>query len=74
VIRQGDGLGRGVHASTGLAALVGACDGELAVGQIVGAIAAIFDVSVDELASELMPAVRGLVRDGFLRPAGSPTS
>ncbi len=69
VLRQGDGLGRGVHASTGLAALVGACDGELAVGQIVGAIAALFGVGADELAAELLPAVRGLVRDGFLRPA-----
>ncbi len=69
VVRQGDGLGRGVHASTGLAALVGACDGELAVGQIVGAIAALFGVGADELAAELLPAVRGLVRDGFLRPA-----
>jgi SAM-dependent methyltransferase len=69
IVRQGDGLGRGVHASTGLAALVGACDGELAVGQIVGAIAALFGVAADDLAAELLPAVRGLVRDGFLRPA-----
>jgi SAM-dependent methyltransferase len=68
VIRQGDGFGRGVHASTGLAALVGACDAELAVGQVVGAIAALFGVGADELAAELLPAVRGLVRDGFLRP------
>ncbi|AEG43205.1 methyltransferase [Isoptericola variabilis] len=69
IVRQGDGLGRGVQASTGLAALVGACDGELAVGQIVGAIAALFGVAADDLAVELLPAVRGLVRDGFLRPA-----
>ncbi|ACZ29381.1 methyltransferase small [Xylanimonas cellulosilytica DSM 15894] len=69
VIRQGDGLGRGVHASTALAALVGACDGELAVGQIAGAIAALFDVDAGALRAELLPAVRGLVRDGFLRPA-----
>ncbi|MFE5293191.1 methyltransferase [Isoptericola sp. NPDC056618] len=69
VIRQGDGLGRGVHASTGLAAFVGVCDGELAVGQIVGALGALLDVPVDDLRSELLPAVRGLVRDGFLRPA-----
>jgi SAM-dependent methyltransferase len=69
VVRQGDGLGRGVHASTALAALVGACDGELAVGQISGAIAALFDVDAAALRAELLPAVRGLVRDGFLRPA-----
>ncbi|MBI9116007.1 DUF7059 domain-containing protein [Sanguibacter suaedae] len=69
VVRQGDGLGRGVQASTGLAALVGACDGELAVGRIVGALASLLDVGSADLAAELLPAVRGLVRDGFLVPA-----
>lgn len=66
ILRQGDGLGRGVHASSPLAALVGACDGELTVGQIVGALAALFEVPADALAAELLPAVRNLVRDGFL--------
>jgi len=71
IVRQGDGLGRGVHASTSLSALVGACDGELSVGQIVAAIASIFEVSGAELSAELLPAVRNLVRDGFLvRDAG----
>ncbi len=70
VIRQGDGLGRGVHASTALAALVGACDGELSVGQIAGAIATLFDVDAAALLAELAPAVRRLVRDCFVRPAG----
>ena len=69
VLRQGDGLGRGVHASSPLAALVGACDGELAVGRLVAAVAAYFEVDAAALAAELLPAVRGLVRDGFLRPA-----
>ena len=66
ILRQGDGLGRGVQASSPLAALVGACDGELTVGQIVGALASLFDVPADALAAELLPAVRGLIRDGFL--------
>ncbi|MBN0039449.1 methyltransferase [Cellulosimicrobium cellulans] len=70
LLRQGDGFGRAVQASTGLAALVGASDGELTVGQLVGAIAALFEVSADDLAGELLPTVRGLVRDGFLVPAG----
>ena len=69
VVRQGDGLGRGVQASTGLAAFVGVCDGELAVGQIVGALAALLEVPVDDLRAELLPTVRNLVRDRFLRPA-----
>jgi hypothetical protein len=62
-----------VHASTALAALTGACDGELTVGQLTSAIAALFEVSADELAAELLPAVRGLVEDGFLTPAPAPT-
>jgi predicted RNA methylase len=76
IVRQGDGLGRGLQASTGLAAFVGVCDGELAVGQIVGALGALLDVPADDLAADLLPAVRGLVRDGFLSPAegtGRPT-
>ncbi|WP_029252014.1 DUF7059 domain-containing protein [Paraoerskovia marina] len=68
IVRQGDGLGRGIQASSPLAALVGVCDGELGVGQIVAALAALFEVRADELAAELLPAVRNLVRDGFLAP------
>lgn len=70
LLRQGDGLGRAVRATTGLAALVGASDGELTVGQLVGAIAALFEVAAEDLAGELLPDVRGLVRDGFLAPVG----
>ena len=70
VVRQGDGLGRGVQASTALAAFVGVCDGELAVGQIVGALGGLLDVAAEDLRAELLPAVRDLVRDGFLHPAG----
>src|SRR5699024_5872126 len=75
IVRQGGGFGRAVHASTALAALVGACDGELTVGQIVDAIATIVDVPVTDLAAELLPAVRGLTRDLFLTPApGGPAA
>ncbi|GGC04428.1 DUF7059 domain-containing protein [Cellulomonas carbonis] len=69
LLRQGDGFGRAVQAGTALAGLVGACDGELAVGQIVGGVAVLFDVPVAELRAELLPQVRDLVRDGFLLPA-----
>lgn len=66
LLRQGEGLGRTVRAGTALAGLVGACDGDLTVGQIVGGIAALLDVRSDELAAELLPQVRDLVRDGLL--------
>src|SRR5665811_1480733 len=44
VLRQGDGLGRGIQSGTALAGFVGACDGELSVGQIIGALAALLEV------------------------------
>jgi len=69
LLRQGAGFGRAVQASTGLAGLVGACDGELSVGQLVGALAGLLDLPVAELSGELLPAVRRLVADGFLVPS-----
>ena len=66
LLRQGGGLGRAVQAGTALAGLVGACDGELTVGQIVGGIAALLDVAADDVAADVLPSVRGLVRDGLL--------
>jgi methylase of polypeptide subunit release factors len=68
VIRQGGGLGRGVHASSPLAALVGVCDGELSLGQIVAALAGLYEVDAAALTSELIPATRRLIQDGFLTP------
>jgi hypothetical protein len=57
-----------VRLDTGLAALVGACDGELSVGAITAAVAQILEVDAAELLADLLPRVRGLVADGFLRP------
>lgn len=68
LLRQGGGFGRVVQAGTALAGLVGACDGELTVGQILGGIGALLDVPVDALRAELVPQVRELVADGFLLP------
>ncbi|PJJ63552.1 DUF7059 domain-containing protein [Compostimonas suwonensis] len=68
-LHQGGGFGRTVRIDTGLAALVGACDGELAVGAIIAAIAQLLDVSHSELREELLPRVRELLVTGFLQPA-----
>ncbi|MFC4138219.1 class I SAM-dependent methyltransferase [Microbacterium sp. GCM10011525] len=69
-LRQGGGFGRVVSVDSGLAGFVGACDGELTVGQIVGALADLFDVPLADLWADLEPRIRRLVRDGFLLPAG----
>ncbi len=68
IIRQGGGYGRAVQATTVLAGLVGACDGDLSIGQITGAIASLFGVSEHELRAEVLPDVRGLITDGLLVP------
>lgn len=66
LLRQGGGFGRTVSPGTGLAALVGACDGELSVGAIIGALAQLLEVDEAALAAELLPAVRELIDDGML--------
>ncbi|MFF2054069.1 methyltransferase [Leifsonia sp. NPDC058194] len=66
LLRQGGGFGRTVSADTGLAALVGASDGELSVAAIVGALAQLLEVDEDALRADLLPAVRGMLVDGLL--------
>jgi methylase of polypeptide subunit release factors len=66
LLRQGGGFARVISLDTGLAALVGACDGELAVGAIVAALAQLLAVDETALAAELLPAVRTLIDDGML--------
>ena len=70
-LRQGAGFGREVPLDTGLAALVGACDGELAVGAIVDAVAQLTAVDAEALRAELLPRIRALVADGFLLLPGA---
>ncbi|WP_040162380.1 DUF7059 domain-containing protein [Nigerium massiliense] len=66
VLRQTYGLGRALEADTGLAALVGACDGDLTAAQIIDAIASIYEVDAGALRAELTPRLRELVADGYL--------
>ncbi|UFS59707.1 methyltransferase [Subtercola endophyticus] len=67
-LRQGSGFARTVPLGTALAALVGACDGELTIGQICGAIAHLLDVNELELLVDVLPRMRDLLTDGFLLP------
>ncbi len=66
---QGGGLGRRVDADTALAAFVGACDGDLSVAAIVGALAQITGADEQALTADLLPAARDLVSTGC-SPAG----
>ena len=69
-LRQGGGFARSVPLDTGLAALVGACDGELSVRAIIAAIAQLLEVEEAALSADLLPSIRELVTTGFLRPLG----
>ncbi|WP_413319797.1 methyltransferase [Agrococcus sp. 1P02AA] len=66
-LRQGGALGRTLSVDTALAGLVGACDGELAIGRLIAAIAGLLEVDADVLTADLLPRVRELVVTGFLR-------
>jgi methylase of polypeptide subunit release factors len=68
ILRQGGGFGRQLPIDTGLAALVGACDGELSIAAICGALAQLLSVDEESLTAELLPLVRALVDDSMLRP------
>lgn len=69
LLRQGGGFGRVISLDTALAALVGACDGELAVGAVIGALAELLEVDESALMRDLIPVVRTLIGDGILLPA-----
>ena len=66
VLRQQYGLGRAVEADTALAAIVGACDGDLPLGVLVGAVAGLLDVDPEALRDEVVQPLRRLVADGYL--------
>lgn len=67
-LRQGGGFGRSVPLDTGLAAFVGACDGDLSVAAIIAALAELLEADGRELRAELLPRIRDLVVTGFLSP------
>ncbi|MGX5717470.1 DUF7059 domain-containing protein [Arthrobacter sp. MAHUQ-56] len=78
LLRQGAGLRRTNLLSTELAGFVSACDGDLAAGQIAGALEALLGGAAGggdgfddgSFRSALLTDVANLVRDGFLVPAG----
>lgn len=67
LLRQGAGFRRTVLESTATAGFVSACDGELSVGQILGALAALLGWEGGAERDELLGHVRELLEKGFLR-------
>ena len=66
VLRQQRGLRRARKVDTVGAALAGACDGELTVGQILDAVAWLTERDPAELRTAYLPVVRRLLVEGFL--------
>lgn len=66
VLRRQRGMRRARQVTTAVAALVGACDGDLSVGQITHALSTLLDVPVTAMEAEIDAAVPGLVMDGFV--------
>jgi hypothetical protein len=69
ILRQSTGFGRAVEADTPLAAVLGACDGDLPLELLIGGVADILDVDHAELVADLLPRFRRLVADGMLHAA-----
>ena len=66
VLRQQRGFRRARTADTVEAALLGACDGDLTVRQIISALGSLLQRDEAELRTTYLPVVRELVAEGFL--------
>jgi hypothetical protein len=67
VLRQQGGLRRGTEVDTALAGVIGACDGELALGVLIESVANLLEVDAAALTDDLVPRIRRLVVEGFVR-------
>ncbi len=65
VLRQQRGFRRAVEADTGLAGVLGACDGDLPLGAVVDALADLLAVDPTALRADIVPRFRALVADGW---------
>jgi hypothetical protein len=68
VLRQQRGMRRARRVDTVEAGLVGACDGDLTVAQVLAALAVLLGADASTLVRDRVGAVRELVADGFLLP------
>jgi methylase of polypeptide subunit release factors len=66
LLLQGGGFRRELRVGTELAAIVGACDGELSLGAIVVAVAELLELDLAELRRATVAEARELLVDGFL--------
>ena len=74
MLRQQRWMRRARQADSVEAALVGACDGDLTVAQILDALARLLDADPGDLRDSYLSVVRDLLAEGFLDAgSGTPT-
>lgn len=66
LLRQGGGFARSVQIDTLGAAVVGACDGDLSLGQICAAVASLVAAEEAAVIGDVLPTIRGLLTDGLI--------
>ncbi|MFW6868624.1 DUF7059 domain-containing protein [Nocardioides sp. CPCC 206347] len=69
VLRQQRGFRRARQVDTVVAAVAGACDGDLAVGPLVDAVGQLLERDAASLQEVYLPELAELVAEGFLTPA-----
>ena len=67
VFRQQRGFRRAIELDTAMAGVLGACDGELTLGQLVDSVAQLLGADLDALVPQVLAQTRTLVLDGYLR-------
>ena len=65
-LRQVGGFARVYPLGTALAAVVGACDGDLSLAAICAAVSQLLDVDATQLQAEVLPSIREFVTVGIL--------
>ena len=70
-LRRVDGLCRAIAVDPGLGGVLGACDGELSLRQIIAAVAELLAVDPAGLTARLVPQIRQLITTTWLTPAKS---
>lgn len=64
------GHGRDIPVSAEIAGFVGACDGDLTVAQIIGALSSLLDIPAGEMRDAVLPTVKELIGAGMLTDLG----
>lgn len=66
VLRQSTGLKRAIEVDTATGGILGACDGELALGTIVDAVASLLGLDPAQTRTQALAVIRGAIAEGFL--------